>query len=362
MSCLNLSIIRKHIGSYLDEDKIDLLIKYFALLNMNTYNIITVSKISRSLKIDAETSLRLLNDLVEYKILDVDFGVRCPDCGLLLKRYRVLQEIESDNEIYCYNCENYFDGSEVEESDIEVLFTLEDKSFFINGQYTEKIHNNSSHIAQESTLDFYIKNGGNPNYTYYNPSQEEYDKLNELYNDLKETNKLTIGDDGLTTTTKGDKLEDFIIYLFELIKGLRATKEINTELNQIDIYIRMKTFNVIPIFNTMGERICIECKNEEVTPDNGYMHKLNGIISHINMTKNYVKFGIIASVFNPPKTFHRHSIRNFIINRGRIIITLCDKDYKQIVEEKCNLLELLDRKSEEIITECNLESTGLFEV
>ena len=80
---------------------------------------ITASNFALQNGIEFALSQKILQELVKSELLMYTFGIRCPECGLLLSSTESIASIEKEQ--YCYNC-----GEEIEISpdDIEVIYTF----------------------------------------------------------------------------------------------------------------------------------------------------------------------------------------------------------------------------------------------
>jgi hypothetical protein len=164
-----------------------------------------------------------------------------------------------------------------------------------------------------------------------------------------------------TTTGKGRSLENLILYLFNLSKYLKAG-EIKTATNQFDCYVRNTAYLPYGVFNWLGYRFVIECKNEKKAPKGTYLSKLHSIINVINASDNkIVKFGIIVSKKNPPSTYKALAIKYYLCNKI-IIISITLDELKSLIDLKGNLFELIEQKCDEVILDAtsDLKMAGLY--
>ena len=81
MSCSRLSVIEQ----MLDTRQFTEFERYFASLSPNCK--LSVSKVAMANAIDFGLAQKVLQKLVEEKVLKYAFGLRCPVCGLLLVIY-----------------------------------------------------------------------------------------------------------------------------------------------------------------------------------------------------------------------------------------------------------------------------------
>lgn len=135
----------------ISKDKIQKLKEYFLGLTPNSRDLITVSKIARAIGIDCETAVQIILKCEEKGVLQRHFGIRCPNCGMLIK------EIASPcldgifiNE--CYSCDEEIS---ISEKDIVILFKLIKVEIpFESGQQRgQNIEERTSIVAQEDTFE-----------------------------------------------------------------------------------------------------------------------------------------------------------------------------------------------------------------
>jgi uncharacterized C2H2 Zn-finger protein len=128
MCCSRLS----ELSNVLAEEKIILLDAYFHSLTPNSAKYITPTKIMRVLSIDYETSVKALLKLENIGVLNRYFGIRCPECSMLIKTMETLEELKFVNINTCYSCEKEI---EISKDDIVILFKLNADDFpFDTGQ------------------------------------------------------------------------------------------------------------------------------------------------------------------------------------------------------------------------------------
>ena len=319
MLCSQLSTIR----SLVNDEQFQNIIKYFESLLPSSK--ITASNFALQNGIEFALSQKILQELVKSELLMYTFGIRCPECGLLLSSTESIASIEKEQ--YCYNC-----GEEIEISpdDIEVIYTFKNYPFAHGQQSDFPLAIDKSAALQYDSLSQLLKSGLlDINAAFFAPTEEEYHNLQIAYKNIFIAHP--------TTKAKGDTLESLTINLFNLCKHFRANG-IRLNVNQIDCYVRNTLY--IPGISQAGcvDSFVIECKNEKSTPKAGYMNKLHSILH--NTGKN---FGVIVSKCSAPRTFV--SLANQIYLRDDIIIISIDKnDLEEIVFKKSNLLECISRK------------------
>ena len=294
MYCSHLSALE----GLLNDDQIQSLESYFSNLIGGAAKNITVSKLSRALEIPPQVASRVLTKCKEIGIINVFYTIRCPECGMLIKKVDSIADIPSEP-FECYGCNEEI---EVEPSDIELVYALENDSVFTEGQQ-EGLDLSARAVVPEDSMESIFLAGNNINEYLFHPTDEEYEKLKSMYKSIK----------NCTGTTKkiGDTLEDLTEYLFNLCSIFKAAG-IRTSTNQIDCCVRNRMYLKYGILDIIGGRFFIECKNEGKTPSGGYMSKLHSIIANTNSGENgrCIKFGIIISKEKGPSTFKRKSSFN----------------------------------------------------
>lgn len=100
--------------------KINKLKGYFLELTPNDRDLITVSKIANALEIDSKTAVKVILKCESEGILQRHFGIRCPNCGMLIKDLSK-PSLEGVSLHECYGCDEEIN---VSEDDIVVLFRL----------------------------------------------------------------------------------------------------------------------------------------------------------------------------------------------------------------------------------------------
>jgi len=115
------------------EQQLSKLDKYFSsLIGVGKENI-TISKVAREINSNPETAALVLNKCCEEGIVNVAYGIRCPECGLQLKRIQEYSSVEGV-ELDCYGCEHVF---VVTDEDIFLLFSLNKYNVsFPDGQHS----------------------------------------------------------------------------------------------------------------------------------------------------------------------------------------------------------------------------------
>lgn len=344
MYCSRLSILQE----LLNDDQIQRLDTYFSSLIGNAKNSITVSKVMQAVGISSSLASKVLTKCKEEEIVNTTYAYRCPKCQILLKKVDSIGDIP-DEMIECYGCN---EEVEITLQDVEVLYSICDESVFITGQQ-EKGTASARIVAPEDSLESIILAGG-INEHLFHPTEEEYNRLSEMYVRIKSRQG--------TTKKIGDTLENFVKELFGLcsmfnVSGLR------TSTNQIDCCVRNKLFLNYGIFRTIGPWFFIECKNESQTPSGGYLSKLHSIISFTNAggKGTGIKFGIIVSKERGPSTYKTLAVKSYLAD-GIIIISIHGEELKAMLDARGNLLELIERKISEVVLDAttDLKESGLY--
>jgi hypothetical protein len=337
------------LNNLISDDKIKLLNKYFLELTENTKKNITVSKISRVLGISLANSTKVLMKCNEIGILSISYGIKCPECNMSIIRTDDIDDIPGDL-ISCYSCEK---DVTITTNDIEVLFSLDNSISFNQGQQEIKDSTISAiPVAHEDTLDYILKAGSALNEIFYNPTNLQYEELGVMYKSIFKNLE--------NTKEIGDTLEGLVIKLFNICKAFNA-KGIKTITNQIDCFVRNKMFIPFGVLNDMGGQFIIECKNEKKTPKGEYMSKIHSIIHTTNGRSKHVKFGIVISKEKPPKTF-KSLANKYYLAHDIVIISIHGDEIKELIDKKENLLELIERKINEIKFDAttDLKKIGLY--
>ena len=347
MCCSQLSVLKE----ILSDQQIRLLQEYFSLLTPKTFDKITASKVSMYLDISHDLSRKVLMKCKKEGILDISYGIRCPSCGALIKKVDDCLDIDEtlDN---CYVCGEA--NQEITSENVDLIFRLLiNPKFFNLGQQSDKVMTViPSYVAPQNALYNYVEDKSfDLNKELFLPDEHEYVNILGLCQNVKES---------ITKKEKGESLERLAIYLFNLCKIFKAAG-IRTELNQIDCYVRNKLFVPCGIFKTIGSRIIIECKNENVTPSGSYISKLHSIITEINSNGTLIQCGIIFSKQPPPSTYKEHAVKYYLHNKV-IVLSMCLKEIKELAEARGNLLDFIEQKSEEIILDAtsDLKVAGLY--
>lgn len=335
------------LNDILSEEKLEKLRRFFEKLTPNTSDKITVEKVASYLEVDFSEARNILMECKKIGILELQFAARCPECGALIKQAKDTIELQDIKE--CYIC-----GSEIEIGieDIVLIFSLDkDKFPFDSGQH--KIRDNKkSVVAHESSFEEFVKEG-HLNAILYNPTDEDYIELKRL---------CELALQAKTTKEKGKSLEDAVIFLFNMGKLFYA-EERKIANNQIDCIVTNKWYVHCGVFDIIGGHFFVECKNETQknkkdgsvegkTPSGSYISKLNSIIMETQKKNTYIKFGVIVSRGNAPKTYHEHAVK-YKLSRDIVIIHFTLNEILNIAINKENLLDKIEEKIKYIVADIN---------
>lgn len=286
------------------------------------------SQFAVNAKISTGKANSILYHLVQEKMATANFAVRCPECGLMFKRVESPADIESS--MICNGCD---EEVEITAEDVDVFYTLHSNPF-VTGQRND-IAPASSAVPSADTLAQLIINGTiDINREFYAPTEDQYQELVAMYQ--------AIFDSRGKPMQKGDSLNFLAERLFNLCKHFRITIKALTNTNQLDGLVRNTLFmpGVAPIGNV--STFVIECKNEIKKPKGEYMSKMADILNRTDQS-----FGIIISKHSPPKTFRQIAYAN-CLKFGNIIISMDQSDLHDIIIERKNLLECMERKIVEV--------------
>lgn len=346
MFCSRLLVLQEILNET-DVQKIDV---YFNSLIGDARNSITVSKVMIATQLPSQIVIKALTKCVENNILKVSYSIRCPECGMLIQKVSSLSDIPCEP-FECYCCEEFI---EIKPVNIELVYSLvDDDSVFIAGQQND-VDSSAKSVAPENTMAQIFQAGGVNEYLFH-PTDEQYNDLSSLYSRVMKASG---------RKEKGDTLENLTVMLFNLCLAFKAAG-IRTTTNQIDCFVRNKLFLEYGVLGTIGARFYIECKNENETPSGSYISKLHSIISTTNASSQgeCIKFGIIVSKRQGPRTFKMQAVKYYLANKI-VIISICAQDIKHLIEQRGNLLELIERKATEIMVDAttDLVENGLYSI
>lgn len=319
------------------EEQIYLIDNLLASMTSNT--VLTLSRFMEMTGLDINSCKSALKRLCDINLLLMRYAVRCPECELILREETDLDNI--GNSIYCHKCEA---DMNITSDDIEVIYLIVTPPFDLGQQYSVR----QVAVAQAADILSNHLPAGDFNKIFYNPSEEQYTEMKRIYASIFESQD--------NTTEQGNTLENLSRFIFNCCVQYTARK-LRTEQNDIDCFVRSKFSVVGSILAELGSEICVECKNEKSPPTITYFKKIQSI-----MDDNNVKFGIILSKEAAPSTY-ANSANLLYIKKGTIIISIDKNDLREIVIERKNLLECIERKACEIkmTAKNDLVEIGLFD-
>lgn len=313
-------------------EDINALDEYLHTLPPNVKDNITATKLANHSQIHIEHAINILAAASKLGVLKQSFSIVCPECGFHIERVESITDIPETK--FCYNCEQHI---VIDADDIEVKYEIVAVENFCRGQRKKQTKSPGRYVDPKDSLKALLDSCDNLNEIFYQPTEDDYKrfkvKLNQVYSNGG-------------TKEKGDHLEELLIDLFNIAPFSAAS--VKTKLNQIDCYVRNCKFISCGIFNKIGSRYVIECKNEEKTPSGTYISKLQGIISEINGREGkHVYLGIIASKKKAPSTYFDHA-KIYHAASGVSVIAICVDEIEKLIDNRGNLLELIERKVDEI--------------
>lgn len=321
--------------------------EYLHTLSANVKGNITAAKFANQSEICIGQAIKILMEASKLGILKQSFSIVCPECGFHIERIENLVDIPETK--FCYNCEQ---DVFISPEDVEVKYEIVVTENFYQGQRSRQMQSPGNYVDPYDSLKTMLDSSTDFNKLFYNPTEKEYRQLQEKFDRIFVEGR---------TKEKGDRLEELVIDLFS-IGALRA-KGVRTTLNQIDCYVRNTQFTPYGIFDRIGSRYVIECKNEKGTPSGTYISKLEGIISEINgRDGDHVKLGIIVSKEKAPSTYLEHAKLYHATNGTVSIIAICAEEIGELIKNRGNLLELIERKVDEVVlyTKKGLKKSALY--
>lgn len=199
----------------LTEDKIVLLKEYFGDLTSNTKEYITPSKIMNSLSIDYETSVLVLLKLETAGVVKRYYGVKCPECSMLIKTGSTIKSLDLKNIGICYSCDEEIT---ITEDDIVVLFRLNNDYFpFNKGQQKERYvvrAKSSTVVAPEDGYVLFEKMEKSLSVIAQNAFDERTDREKKRDNDEKDKQYEKLAIKGYKKNIKISIMFSFLGYIF----------------------------------------------------------------------------------------------------------------------------------------------------
>ena len=314
---------------------------WLATLPRNNQKNITASTVSSRLEVKYSLAEAILKFAESQKILEKYYLVRCPDCDYNL-------EIISKNEvadilmnpIYCNECN---ENKKITLDDIYTAYKVIKQPDATDDDIEKAIEKRLNNQGEITEINFIkadsLSNDKKTIYeAFYNPSESAYNMFSEL------KSKLDL-DYGKNTTAKGKALEALVLNIFNQIRYVRGTNNVETETNQFDCTCLCGISMVYPsVFSYMAPYFIIECKNEPKNkPNNTYCNKLLSIVE-----TNDAQLGIVFGRVDATKTCftiaREHYLKNSSSNKQKIVITCSDKDLDYIIDQRVNLLEYIEYK------------------
>lgn len=313
---------------------------WLATLPRNNQKNITASVVSSRLGVKYTLAESILNFAEKQGILERYYLVKCPDCDYnlgIITKDKIAETLMSP--IYCDECDEdkyvtldniYIAYRVILQPDVtedEVARAIEKR--LNQGEDTEVNFIKADSLSNDKTTLYEA---------FYNPSESAYERFKALQD------KLDV-DYGKNTTAKGKALEVLVLEIFNQIKGVRGTNDVNTETNQFDCTCLCGVATVYPsIFSYLAPYFIIECKNEpDKKPNNTYCNKLLSI-----MDTNEAQIGIVfgrKDATKPCFTISReHYLKHSDTRRQQIVFTCSDNDLKYLIDERVNLLEYMEYK------------------
>ncbi|MDT4377302.1 hypothetical protein RO787_28740 [Blautia coccoides] len=319
---------------------------WLATLPENNKKNITASVVSSRLGVKYSLADSILKFAEKQRILGKYYLVKCPDCDYNLGA--INQDEIADillHPVFCDECEEH---KRITVEDIYMAYkvlvapdTTEEEIARAIEKRINKSENNKINFLKADSL----SNDVNTIYcAFYNPSESAYDELKKLRGNLDM-------DYGKNTTAKGGALETLVLNIFNEIKGVTCSNDVETKTNQFDCTgICGVSTHILSIFNYLSPYFIIECKNEpNKAPTNTYCNKLLSI-----MDTNEAQVGIIWGRKNATKPCfeiaREHYIKHSANRKQQIIMTFSDEDLDNIIDRKVNLLMYLDYKLMQVTT------------
>ncbi|MEE1257999.1 MAG: hypothetical protein UHN47_16030 [Lachnospiraceae bacterium] len=303
---------------------------------------ISASTVANLFDVSYSQSEAILKFCEKKEILRGYYLIKCPNCNF------TINQVEKDEVAdvlmslhYCNSCEVEV---EISPSDIFISYQLIKKpdlseteiAKIINEKF-EKCEIDNGNFSNADSLSS-IDNSDKLYDFFYNPSESAYDEFKKRRNTIDM-------DYGNNTTAKGDSLEKLILSIFNQIRWVTGTTEINTSTNQFDCTMRCGISSFFPtIYEYLSPYFIIECKNEpEKKPNNTYCNKLLSILE-----TNEAKLGIIFGRMDATSTCFTISREHYLAskntNHKKVIVTFSDKDLDKLINDKVNLLKYLEFK------------------
>ena len=208
--------------------------QWLAFLPINEQNKITIRKCSNLLKIDYPIAAAILEKVYNLGIIKKVYAIKCPECGFILKLTDEKNFVDDFSEIKmhrsCYNCHEEIE-EQLSMDLIEIRYELIKKPSRDFSEVKELAMNSLNIEVENDTIgDLIEKANHNANNLFYKPIEDDYQKLETLLCGVEEN----IVSKNMKTKEKGDRLENLVLELLNLVKVFSATKDATTKTNQID--------------------------------------------------------------------------------------------------------------------------------
>ena len=322
---------------------VDAFDKYLSSLSPSALKIITAQKISAATKANYDDCMRLLKACIDLGVMDKRYALCCPECNGFLKIVDSMNELVTIDEEYCARCDESFAFDETNiASNIEVVFSLkEDFSPFVEGQQLSEpsLDVGGQAVAPSKNLNKATQMRIVEFSDLFSPTEAEYLCLEQQICNVKRPHS--------TSVTVGSTLESFCAYLFGLCKIFKTTTKFQSELHQIDTFVRFSSYIPDGLFGIKTNYFAIECKNEKQTPKGEYLSKLHSTLHTMDG-----KLGIIVSKVPAPKTYPKLA-HDFYLKDDICFIWFSLQELEVLIKERRNLLEIMDAKILELKTNSN---------
>lgn len=108
---------------------------YITRIPTNERDLITIPKIKEHTRIETEKIGKIIDILVENKLLIPHFAIRCENCGMIIDDIYNVNNIDLSEDYYCYNCDEI---KKIDSNDIICMFSINSLyDFFDSGQLKE---------------------------------------------------------------------------------------------------------------------------------------------------------------------------------------------------------------------------------
>lgn len=345
----------------IDVDIIENIDFWLGTLPDNKTDNISTSFVASKFSISFTIAEIILAFASKEEILDKQYLIVCPneECNLPYKTVDADELITILNtKEYCHNCEEEYI---INYSNVYIVYRRKHKpdvpEHIIKEEILKRLNIGIKSELQKSENFLYAdslsENIEEIYDLYFKPSESAYIELKKL--------KDALDYDYSNTTAKGEAYEILVLKLFNCVKFMTGTNKLRTYTNQFDCTIMSPfTTNFTSIFQKLTPYFIVECKNEiKTTPSNTYFHKLSDI-----MSTNESQVGIVCSRKPPSNEDMQIAFQQYLLNRNltkqRYLISISDEDLISIIEDKVNLLKLIDIKILEMTTNARNATYNMF--